>query len=82
VIVLALVLFAVGLSGCGGSSFIEIEVQTLPFETITFQNGDVTLAGTLDLPAGEGPFPAIITIHGSSPLTRLYRFITSETKIG
>ena len=68
---IALVLLAVVFSGCGGgSSLTVIEVQTLPFETITFQNGDVTLAGTLDLPAGEGPFPAIVTIHGSSPLTR------------
>jgi len=69
--VLVLILFAVGLSGCGGGNEIPvIEVTTPPQETITFQNGDVTLAGTLDLPAGEGPFPAIVTIHGSPPLTR------------
>ena len=68
---LALVLFAVGLGGCGGESYLTvIEVQTPPFETITFQNGDVTLAGTLDLPAGEGAFPAIVTIHSSSPFAR------------
>jgi len=47
-----------------------IEVTTPPLETITFQNGEVTLAGTLDLHAGEGPFPAIVTVHGSPPLTR------------
>jgi hypothetical protein len=71
VIFLALVVFAVGISGCGEESYLTvIEVQTPPFETITFQNGDVTLAGTLDLPAGEGPFPAIVAIHGSSPFTR------------
>jgi dipeptidyl aminopeptidase/acylaminoacyl peptidase len=71
VFVLALVLIAVGLSGCsGGSNKSVIEVTTPPFETITFQNGDVTLAGTLDLPVGEGPFPAIVTIHGSGPTTR------------
>jgi hypothetical protein len=71
VFVLALVLLAVGLSGCGGGSKIPVIEVTGPLpETITFQNGDVTLAGTLDLPAGEGPFPAIVTIHGSPPLTR------------
>ena len=43
-------------------------------ETITFKNGEVTLAGTLDLPAGEGPFPAMVTIHGSPPLTRNDRY--------
>ena len=71
VIVLALVLLIVGLSGCDkGFGPTVIEVTTPPYETITFQNGDVTLAGTLDLPAGEGPFPAMVTIHGSPPLTR------------
>jgi dipeptidyl aminopeptidase/acylaminoacyl peptidase len=70
VIGFTLILFAVGLNGCGGDEIPVMEVTTPPFETITFQNGDVTLAGTLDLPAGEGPFPAIVTIHGSPPLTR------------
>jgi dipeptidyl aminopeptidase/acylaminoacyl peptidase len=71
VIVLTLVLFAVGVSGCGGGNEIPVIEVTGPLpETVTFQNGDVTLAGTLDLPAGEGPFPAIVTIHGSPPLTR------------
>jgi dipeptidyl aminopeptidase/acylaminoacyl peptidase len=71
VLVLALVVFAVGLYGCGGGSKKSvIEVTTPPFETITFQNGDVMLAGTLDLPAGEGPFPAMVTIHGSGRTTR------------
>jgi dipeptidyl aminopeptidase/acylaminoacyl peptidase len=67
----SLLLLAFGLSGCGEGFEPEvIEVTTPPFETITFQNGDVTLSGTLDLPAGEGPFPAMVTIHGSPPLTR------------
>ena len=44
-------------------------------DTITFQNGDVTLAGTLDLPAGEGPFPALVTVHGSSPVNRNDRLL-------
>ena len=66
-----LVLFAVGVSGCGrGNEIPVMEVTGPPIETITFQNGDVTLAGTLDLPVGEGPFPAIVTVHGSPPLTR------------
>src|SRR5215203_6177865 len=35
-----------------------------------FQNGDVRLAFTLDLPPGPGPFPAIVAGHGSGKLTR------------
>lgn len=71
VIGIAIAILAVGFSGCDGGRKIPVIEVTGPIaETITFHNGDVTLAGTLDLPAGEGPFPAIVTTHGSPPLTR------------
>ena len=35
-----------------------------------FQNADVRLAFTLDLPPGRGPFPAVVTAHGSGKMTR------------
>jgi dipeptidyl aminopeptidase/acylaminoacyl peptidase len=70
VLVMALLL-AVGISGCEEGYMPPVfEVTGPEFETVTFQNVDVTLAGTLDLPAGKGPFPAIVTTHGSPPLTR------------
>lgn len=34
-------------------------------EEVTFQNGAVNLAGTLTLPQGDGPFPAVLLISGS-----------------
>ena len=34
-------------------------------EEVAFQNGAVNLAGTLTLPLGEGPFPAVLLISGS-----------------
>ncbi|MFH1753353.1 MAG: alpha/beta fold hydrolase [Candidatus Omnitrophota bacterium] len=37
---------------------------------ITFKNKDVTLSGTLSLPNGEGPFPAIILVWGAGPQDR------------
>jgi uncharacterized protein len=38
---------------------------------ITFASYDgITLAGTLTLPDGEGPFPAIVCIHGSGNIDR------------
>jgi pimeloyl-ACP methyl ester carboxylesterase len=37
---------------------------------VTILNGDVTLAGTLILPGGPGPHPAVVMVHGSGPLTR------------
>jgi pimeloyl-ACP methyl ester carboxylesterase len=39
-------------------------------EDLTFQNGDVTLAGTLTIPEGEGPFPAVVLLTGSGPQNR------------
>ena len=34
-------------------------------EEVAFQNGAVNLAGTLTLPKGDGPFPAVLLISGS-----------------
>jgi pimeloyl-ACP methyl ester carboxylesterase len=44
----------------------------LPYgeEEVTFQSGDVTLAGTLTLPEGDGPFPALILLSGSGQQDR------------
>lgn len=50
----------------------EAAAAPLPYaqEPITFTNGDVTLAGTLTLPAGDGPFPALLLITGSGQQNR------------
>src|SRR5438309_788549 len=34
-------------------------------EDVTFQNGAITLAGTLTIPNGDGPFPAVVMVTGS-----------------
>lgn len=39
-------------------------------EEVTFKNGDVTLAGTLLIPAAKGKRPAIVFTHGSGPQLR------------
>lgn len=39
-------------------------------EDITIQSGEVTLAGTLTLPEGEGPFAAVLFITGSGAQDR------------
>ena len=46
--------------------------QPLParIEEITFQSGDFTLVGDLRTPAGTGPFPVILFVHGSGPADR------------
>ena len=37
---------------------------------VTFQSGGVTLAGTLFVPDGPGPWPAMVLAHGSGPERR------------
>jgi len=37
---------------------------------LTFRNGDVELSGTLLVPSGTGPFPAVVFLPGSGPHVR------------
>lgn len=46
--------------------------EPLPYleEEVRFTSGDVTLAGTLTLPEGDGAFPAVVLLTGSGPQNR------------
>lgn len=54
------------LVACGGSG----AAPTAPSNTLTFENGGVRLAYTIDLPPGSGPFPGVVLGHGSGEVTR------------
>ncbi len=41
-----------------------------PVEQVTFTSEGVTLAGEIHFPARAGPFPAVVLVHGSGPVTR------------
>lgn len=58
---LALFAFVLVLAGCASAR---------P-EEVRFANGEVTLAGTLFLPSGPPPYPAVVLIQGDGPETRL-----------
>ena len=45
-------------------------VEAAQTQEVSFKSGDVTLSGTLFIPKGDGPFPAVVFIHGSGPETR------------
>ena len=34
-------------------------------EEVTFRSGSITIAGTLSIPSGSGPFPAVVLLSGS-----------------
>jgi len=67
---------------CGSS--VEAGRTAASAHSATFQNGDVSLAYTLDLPPGPGPFPAIVAGHGSGRTRRqdLARFASAWTGMG
>jgi uncharacterized protein len=46
------------------------EKPAIAEEAVTFANGNITLAGTLVLPAGAEKHPAVVLFHGSAPQTR------------
>ena len=54
-----------------GAGMVE-EPELLPYqqEEITFENGQFHFEGTLTLPHGPGPFPAVVMITGSGPQDR------------
>lgn len=41
-------------------------------EEVRFTSGGISLAGTLSLPAGPGPFPALAVVHGSGSTPRTF----------
>lgn len=49
-----------------------VAAEPLPYieQEVTFPSGDVTLAATLTLPEGDGPFPALILLSGSGQQDR------------
>lgn len=53
-----------------GTAEIAATRINLKQEEVKFQNGDVTLAGTLTMPATKGKHPAVVLVHGSGPARR------------
>lgn len=43
------------------------KVELYREEAVQFENGDVTLAGTVLVPPGDGPHPGVVLMHGSLP---------------
>ncbi|MHB0878272.1 MAG: alpha/beta hydrolase family protein [Anaerolineae bacterium] len=52
------------------AAVVEAEPVLYRQEEVTFTNADASLAGTLTLPEGDGPFPAVVLISGSGQQNR------------
>lgn len=64
---LVLATFLVALGGCSTG---RADPSAPTEREVSFSNGSVELQGTLLLPQGDGPMPAIVFLHGSGPQTR------------
>ena len=53
----------------GDKRYAKKEISPI-VKQVKFKNGNITLAGELTLPKGEGPFPVIINVHGSGRQNR------------
>jgi len=53
-------------------TFHEVRLADVEYTEVSFRNEaqDLDLAGMLFVPDGEGPFPAVVIIHGSGPSWR------------
>lgn len=49
-----------------------VDLKELTYQEVTFPNstGGINLAGMLFLPEGDGPFPAVVVIHGAGSSSR------------
>ena len=47
----------------------SISLHATEKREVSFKNGDINLKGTLYIPKGPGPFPAVVFVHGSGPET-------------
>ncbi len=73
VIVLA---FTLGIS----AQAIPSEQSSFEENEVTYSNGAVSLAGSILVPRGNGPFPAVVIIHGSGSSDRSNAWTTAYAK--
>ena len=67
----AIVAIFLMLSVVAGWPVYNTGVLTIRHEEVRIQSGDVELAATISLPRwGAGPFPALVSVHGSGPIRR------------
>ena len=48
---------------------------------MTYASGDLTISGVLNIPAGPGPFPALVLTHGYID-PAIYRTVGDDARAG
>ncbi len=60
------------LTRADGAPALDVAPEPVPYaeHEVSFDHGDITLAGTLTVPPTRGPHPAVVMISGSGPQNR------------
>lgn len=62
--------FVLPIAACGQRGAPHSESHSASEEAVHFTSGEITLSGTLMLPADSQPHPAVVLFHGSGPQER------------
>lgn len=68
-VVRAAVLLTLAAAACGGVAS-RADRQAVTHDEITVQSGGVRLAARVSSPGGRGPYPAVVSVHGSGRVGR------------
>lgn len=68
----------------GAPKVVALKTATFRQEQVSFKNGETSFFGTLLLPSGRGPHPAVVLVHGYGPIyrTALFERAATFTRMG
>ena len=80
VVVAVVLLIPFVFKGEARAALVGPTLSEIDYTEVSFNNGDLQLAGMLILPEGEGPFPVAVIIHGSGTSSRENKWYLTVAK--
>ncbi len=80
VVVAIILLIPFVFKGEARAALVGPTLSEIEYTEVSFNNGDLKLAGMLILPEGEGPFPVAVIIHGSGTSSRESKWYLTVAK--
>jgi poly(3-hydroxybutyrate) depolymerase len=77
---MALGLLGIVVIACVAFSYawVRFMVAATPPEEVAFSSQGLNISGKLIKPEGEGPFPVVVILHGSGPMTKEQMAFTAQ----
>ena len=80
VVLVVILLIPFLFKGKARAALVGPTLSEIEYTEVSFNNGDLQLAGMLILPEGEGPFPVAVIIHGSGTSSRENKWYLTVAK--